>query len=305
MFTEASNFVEGVDFAFKFIFGIAMFFLVGLTTVMIVFIIKYNRKKHPNAVQIPSNNTLEITWTAIPLALVLLMFYYGYVAFMPMRNPPKDAMIVKTTGRMWAWDFEYANGKHSQELVVPLKKPVRLNMTSKDVVHSLYIPSFRVKEDVVPGRQTVLWFIAEEEGTYEIFCTAYCGLGHSGMGSVVKVVSQKAFDKWFAEIPKPAAGAAQGLEIIKRNACTSCHSVDGSKLIGPSFKGLYNSKHVVISNGKEHEITADSAYVRTSVLEPDKDVVKGFNKGLMRSYKGTVSETDIKNIIEYFKSISR
>jgi cytochrome c oxidase subunit II len=303
MYYGASNFAEGVDTVFKLIIGISVFFLIGITVVMIYFILKYNRKKHPSAIQIKDNSTLEITWTVIPLLLVLLMFYYGYMAFLPMRKVPANAMIVKTTGRMWAWDFEYPNGKHSQELVVPLKKAVKLDMTSKDVIHGMFIPAFRLKEDVIPGKQTMIWFISQREGSFEIFCSAYCGLNHSVMESKVRVIPQKDFDRWLAEIPVKQSGDNNGLEIIRRNACTSCHSLDGSKIVGPSFKGLFESKHFVMEENKEKEITADTAYIRSSILNPDKEVVKGFNKGMMRSYQGTVSEEDIRNIIEYMKTL--
>ena len=303
MYYEASNFVQGVDSVFKLILGISFFFLIGITAVIIIFIIKYNKKKHPKAEQIPNNTALEITWTVIPLILVLVMFYYGYMAFLPMRKAPKDAMIVKTTGRMWTWDFEYPNGKHSPELVVPLKKAVRLDMTSKDVIHGMFIPAFRLKEDVIPGKQTLIWFIPELEGSYEIFCSAYCGIDHSTMQSAVKVIPEAEFNKWLAEKPKVEVTAQAGQEIIKRNACTSCHSLDGSKIIGPSFKGLFGSKHLVVTDGKEREITADTSYIHTSIIDPDKDVVKGFNKGMMRSYQGVVSDDDIKSIIEYLKTL--
>lgn len=303
MYYEASNFVQGVDSVFKLILGISFFFLIGITAVIIIFIIKYNKKRHPKAEQIPNNTALEITWTVIPLILVLVMFYYGYMAFLPMRKAPKDAMVVKTTGRMWSWDFEYPNGKHSPELVVPLKKAVRLDMTSKDVIHGMFIPAFRLKEDVIPGKQTLIWFIPEIEGSYEIFCSAYCGIDHSTMQSAVKVVSEEEFNKWLAEKPKVDVTAKAGLDIIKRNACTSCHSLDGSRIIGPSFKGLFGSKHVVVTDGKEREITADTSYIHTSIIDPDKDVVKGFNKGMMRSYQGVVSDDDFKSIVEYLKTL--
>ena len=301
MFNGASNFVEGVDTAFALIIGISLFFLIGITTLMIVFTIKYSRKRHPKAVQIPNNTPLEVTWTVIPVILVMVMFYFGYVAFTPERNAPKDALVIKTTGRMWSWDFEYPNGKHSQELVVPFKKPVKLNMTSVDVIHSLYISAFRVKEDLVPGRQTMMWFIPEQIGTYDILCAEYCGLRHSYMESVVKVVSQEEYDAWLVKVDKNAGMA--GLEILKRNACVSCHSTDGTKIVGPTFKGLFGNNHLVITDGKEHNVTTDEAYITSSILDPNKDVVKGYTQGLMKSYKGVLKDDEIKSVIEYLQSI--
>ncbi len=301
MYTEASNFVEGVDFAYKLIFGICFFFLIGITGIMIYIIIRYRKSKHPKAEQIKMNNALEITWTIIPLIIVLVMFYYGYMAFLPMRHAPKDAMIVKTTGQMWSWDFEYSNGKHSPVLYVPLGKAVKLDMNSKDVIHGMEIPEFRLKEDVIPGRNTFIWFIANHVGEYRIFCSYYCGVAHSNMLSMVKVMPLDSFNLWFNKEEGKGVSAGEGLKIITQNACTACHSLDGSPLIGPSFKGLYNSKITVITDGKERQTIADTAYLRTSITDPDKDIVKGFNKGLMQSYKAVLKPEDINAVIEYFK----
>jgi cytochrome c oxidase subunit 2 len=165
----------------------------------------------------------------------------------------------------------------------------------------LYISAFRVKEDLVPGRQTMMWFIPEQLGQFDILCAEYCGLRHSYMESVVKVVSQEEYDAWLAKVDKNAGMA--GLEILQRNACVSCHSTDGSKIVGPSFKGLFGNKHMVITDGKEREVTADEAYITSSILDPNKDVVKGFNQGLMKSYKGVLKDDEIKSVIEYLQSI--
>ncbi len=302
MYTEASNFVEGVNFAYKLIFGICFFFLISITGIMIYIIIRYRKSKHPKAEQVKSNNALEITWTVIPLIIVLIMFYYGYIAFLPMRFPPKDAMVVKTTGQMWAWDFEYPNGKHSPTLVVPLGKAVKLLMHSKDVIHGMEIPQFRLKEDVIPGRETMLWFIANHTGEYRIFCSFYCGVAHSNMLSMVQVLPLDTFAIWLNTAASKAISADDGLKVIQQNACTVCHSLDGSALIGPTFKGLYGTKVVVTTDGKERETIADTSYLRASILDPDKDIVKGFSKGLMKNYTGVINDSDILRIIEYFKA---
>ena len=286
----ASNFVEGVDLAFKIIFGIGIFFLVGITAVMLFFVFRYGKKKHPKAEQIRDNNVLEVTWTVIPLILVLLMFYYGYVAFTPMRDVPADALQVKVTGKMWFWTFEYAGGKQSPELLIPLNKPVKLNLYSEDVIHSLYIPAFRIKEDVVPGKNNYMWFKAEQLGTYDILCSVYCGLRHSYMEAKARVVPEAEFQAWLKSRPVKYAEPA-GLTIMKKNACTGCHSLDGSKIVGASFKGLYGKQEKVITDGKECSVTVDDAYIATSIYDPDKDVVVGFQKGIMKSY--TVSYTHL------------
>ena len=304
MFEGASNFAKGVDNTFLLIFSISLFFLIGITALMIIFIVKYNRKKHPKAEQIKENMKLEIIWTVIPLVLVLIMFYYGYVVYKPLNIVPKDAMEVKVTGRMWNWTFEYANGKVSEELVLPENKPVKLNLYSPDVIHGLYIPAFRIKQDVVPGKNNFLWFIPNTKGTYEILCSAYCGLRHSFMEAKTRVVTDEEFQKWLSE-KNPETFANEGLNLIKNNACTGCHSLDGTDLVGPTFKGLFGSKRVVIENGQEKTLTADSTYISNSILDPDKQVVKGFKSGMMRAYSKVLKEEDVTTIIKYFENQSK
>jgi len=298
----ASNFVQGVDLTFIIILGISVFFLIGITAVMIYFVFRYSRKKNPKATNIEGNTRLEIIWTVIPLILVLIMFYFGWLGFRPMRQVPEGAVQIKATGQMWSWMFEYPNGKKSTELIVPLNKPVKLDLISLDVIHSLYIPAFRIKEDAVPGKNNYMWFTAQIEGEYDLFCAEYCGDRHSYMLSKVKVLPEAEYNEWFAKSDIPA-GEHPGLTLIKQNACITCHSQDGSKIIGPSFKGLYGRKEMVIEEGIEKEITADDAYIKRSIYEPNAQVVKGFNPGLMISYQKQFSEEEIKKIIEYIKGL--
>lgn len=300
-FSGASNFVEGVDRSFMIIFGVATFFLVGITVVMIYFVFRYHKKRNPVATQIPGSNTLEIIWTIVPLILVLVMFYYGFKGYAIMRNVPDDAMNVKVIGYMWDWDFEYENGKTAKDLYVPLNKPVKLNMVSLDVIHSFYIPAFRVKEDVVPGRENYMWFEAQMEGEYDVLCAEYCGLRHSYMDAKTYVMPQEEFDTWLADYNPEEDKDPKGLEIIKANACTGCHSLDGSRLAGPSFKGLYGSERTVLVDGEEKTVTADDDYIKRSILEPNVEIVKSFPKNVMQSYEKTLSEEDIEAIIDYLK----
>jgi cytochrome c oxidase subunit II len=302
MNAPASNFVEGVDLAFKVIFGIGIFFFVGITTVMIYFIIRYRKKNHPKAIQVKDNYALEITWTVIPLLLVLLMFYFGYVGFLPQTRIPADAMPIKVVGKMWTWSFVYEGEKESPVLVVPVNKAIRLNLYSPDVIHSLYIPAFRIKQDIVPGKENAMWFIAGREGEYEILCTAYCGLRHSYMESKVKVVKEEEFNKWLNSVPSASSEPA-GLAIIKKNACNGCHSLDGSKLVSASFKGLYGKTETVITGGKERQAVVDDEYLKTSIYEPEKDLVKGFPKGVMKSYKDLINEEELNKVIDYLKTL--
>jgi len=301
MFSNASNFVQGVDLSFAIILGISVFFLVSITAVMIYFVIRYNRKKNPTASNIHGNNRLEIIWTVIPTILVLVMFYFGWMGYKPMRSVPKDAIPIKAYGQMWKWSFEYANGKMSDTLFVPKDKPVKLDLISRDVLHSFYIPAFRIKEDVVPGRENMLWFIGQEEGQYNIFCAEYCGDRHSYMLSKVSVLPESEYTRWYNDTT--ASADHPGLVVLKKNACISCHSLDGSKIVGPSFKGVWGMTETVITNDAEREITIDEAYIKHSIVEPNADVVKGFNKGLMISYKDLVSEKEMNDIIEYIKTL--
>jgi cytochrome c oxidase subunit 2 len=300
MFSNASNFVEGVDLSFAVILGISVFFLVAITAVMIWFVIRYNRKRNPKPGKVKENYTLEIVWTVIPTILVLIMFYYGWMGYKPMRSFPKDAIEVKAIAQMWSWNFEYPNGKVSDTLVIPKDKAVVLDLVSRDVLHSLYIPAFRVKEDVVPGRNNKMWFIGQELGDYNILCAEYCGDLHSYMLSKVYVLPEADYTEWYNA---KSTDEHPGLQVLKKNACLSCHSLDGSKLIGPSFKGVWGINEIVVTNGEEREITVDEEYIKKSIYEPNADIVKGYNQGLMISYKELITEDEIKDIIEYLKTL--
>ncbi len=305
MFNGASNLAEGVDKTFVLIFIIAFIFIIGITVFMIYTVIKYSRKKNQKAKQFRGSVKLEIIWTAVPLILVILMFYFGWVGFAPMRKVPDNAMRITAIGRMWEWEFDYGNGKLSKELVIPVNKPVRLDLVSEDVNHSLFIPAFRVKEDVVPGYDNYLWFTPYYIGDYEILCTEYCGLLHSAMVTKTRVIEEEAFDKWLndleatGDIPDPA-----GLILLKETGCMACHSDDGSRLVGPSFKGIYGAEKIVVSDGTEHTITVDDEYLRSSITDPDRDIVKGFSKGLMQSYSEELTEEEIGQIIEYLATFT-
>ena len=308
---QASNFVAGVDLAFMVILGISIFFLIGLTILMIVFIFKYRRDKHPKAIQNEGNTKLEIIWTTIPLVLVLVMFYFGWMGWKPMMNPPEEAMHVKAIARMWKFQFEYENGKITDSLYVPINEPVILDLVALDVLHSLYIPAFRVKEDMVPGQEKVMWFIPGTEGEFNLFCTEYCGLQHSFMITGVRVMPQDEFEAWITDttavapvVDSETSLADQGLEVLRRNGCNVCHSMDGSKLVGPSYLGGWGNTRTVVTGREEREVTFDEEYVKRSIFDPNADVVEGFNQGLMLSYEGMVSEDEVNLIVEYLKALN-
>lgn len=200
MFNGASNFAKDVDFAFLFTLVVSVFFLVLITGLMIYFVIKYNRKRNPKATNVHSNVALEITWTVIPTILVLIMFWYGWAGYVDMSEAPKNTLNVDVTAQMWKWTFKYENGKTTDSLYVPVNQPVKLNLHSIDVNHAFYIPKFRIKKDVYPNQNRMVWFEANELGDFDIACAEYCGLNHSYMYNKVKVMPQQEFSVWLNSV---------------------------------------------------------------------------------------------------------
>jgi cytochrome c oxidase subunit 2 len=211
---------------------------------------------------------------------------------------------------MWSFSFLYENGKESTDLVVPVNTPIKINLISVDVIHSLFIPAYRIKSDIVPGRQKVMWFIPQTEGEYDLFCAEYCGLRHSYMRAVVKVLSKEKFTTWYGDTANLSKGAegtapgAEGLAIMKFQGCLACHSSDGSKIVGPTYLNLFGKQEVITRNGDDVTITVDEEYIKRAIFDPNADIVKGYPKGLMQSYKGKISDADIMKIIEYLKSLN-
>jgi cytochrome c oxidase subunit 2 len=299
-----TNLSGSVDSVFLFIMGISLVLLVGVTGTMVFFAVRYRRDRHPRAENIEGSLVLEIVWTVVPTLLVLAIFWFGWKGFVYMRTVPKDAMLVKVTARMWQWGFEYENGKTDGVLKVPVNRPVKLAITSADVLHSLSIPAFRVKEDAVPGRENYLWFKPETTGTYDLFCTEYCGMGHSAMVTKVVVLPDAEFQAWYQKAPQAAGkqAAPDGARLFAEKGCSACHSIDGSPTVGPTLKGLFGRKVMVLTGGKEREITADADYVRKSLIDPHADVVKGFPP-IMPPQKGVLTDAEIDAIIEYLKTL--
>ncbi|MFK5857040.1 MAG: cytochrome c oxidase subunit II [Bacteroidota bacterium] len=299
---NASNFVEGVDFSLYLILGISVFFLVGITIVMIYFVFRYSKKNNPVATNITHNIYLEVLWTVIPTVLVMIMFWYGWTGYKPMLTAPKDAMEIDAIGQMWKWTFKYPNGKTTDSLVVPLNKPVKLNLISKDVIHSLYIPAFRIKQDVVPGTENMMWFIGQKLGTYDILCAEYCGQLHSYMLSTVSVIDDNDYDTWLVSSPD-TSNEHPGLTLLKSNACLSCHTRDGSRLVGPSFKGLMGKSETIITNGTETQIVVDNQYIINKIKTPSLTSVVDYQSGLMTPYDEILSDEEINSIIEYISTL--
>lgn len=307
--TGASNFVSTFNTSFYFIAGISLLLLTGLTIVMLYFVFRYNNKKNKVAIQNEGNTRLEIVWTVIPIILALAMFYFGWEGWKPMSKAPKDAINITSVARMWNFTFQYENGTQSHDLIIPVNTPVKINLVSLDVIHSLYIPAFRIKSDMVPGREKSMWFLPEAIGIYDLFCAEYCGLQHSYMNAKVKVISKEDYAKWYSDSSKVSVATegsspgSEGLAIIKAQGCNACHSSDGSKIIGPSYLNLYGKKQVVIRDGKEITLTADDEYIKRAIYDPNVEIVKGYPTGLMQSYKTTLSDKDVSKIIEYLKTL--
>ena len=316
MVTGWPTMANPADDSFFFILGISVVLLALNTGVMLYFVFRYSRKRNPNPTDVKENLTLEIVWTVIPTILVLAIFFVGWKGFVYMRTVPPDAMPIKVMARQWSWSFTYANGKEDSVLRVPVRKPVKLLLNSADVLHSLYIPAYRIKEDCVPGRQTYLWFLPDQLGSFDLFCSEYCGVGHSGMITKVEVMPEKEFEAWYkgetaAEENKPAAKAAphhaaqkapEGEKLIAVKGCVGCHTTDGSPKIGPTFKGVFGKKEIVIRNGTEREITVDEAFIKQTLLQPEVDRVKGFPP-IMPSQKGVLSDKEINEIIKYLRDL--
>jgi len=210
---------------------------------------------------------------------------------------------------MWSWSFEYGNGAQTNVLKLPQGRPVKLTINSLDVLHSLFIPAFRVKEDAVPGRETYLWFQPDREGTYDIFCTEYCGMGHSQMITKVEVMPVTAFDAWYREnsaaagpLTKAPPAPLNGAKLVQEKGCLVCHTIDGSPKIGPTFKGLFGKREAVIRGGKEAEAVADEAFIHHKLLAPEDARIKGFPP-IMPSQKGILTDAEIGAIIEYLKTL--
>jgi cytochrome c oxidase subunit 2 len=299
-----TNLSASVDNVFLFIMGISLVLLVGITGTMVYFAVRYRRSRNPRAENIEGNLALEIVWTVIPTLLVLAIFWVGWKGFVYMRTVPKDAMLVKVTARMWSWGFTYENGRTSDVLKVPLNRPVKLAITSADVLHSLSIPAFRVKEDAVPGRENYLWFKPEVAGSYDIFCTEYCGMGHSAMVTKVEVISEEAFQAWYREAPKTAGKLTgpDGANLFAEKGCAACHSIDGSPKVGPTMKGLLGRKETVTHGEKDHQVTVDEAFIRSKLLTPENARIKGFPP-IMPSQKGVLTDAEIDALVRYMKTL--
>ena len=291
---------EAVDKAFYIIFGISGVALLGITVATVYLVWRYNRKRCPVPISQKDHNVwLEVTWTIIPSILVMMMFWYGWEGYLSLRRVPDNAIPIKGAARMWSWLFTYENGKTSDKLYVPVGTPVNIRLSSEDVLHSFYVPAFRVKRDTVPGMETYVWFIAEEPGSYDLFCAEYCGVAHSKMITTVEAVPAAEFAGWLAE--KPVAAAA-GKALLQKHGCLGCHSLDGTSSVGPSFQGIGDREVTVSSNGGTATLTTDRAYLERAIVEPGVEIVEGYPPA-MPSYADKIPESEMGGILDYLMGL--
>lgn len=289
--TQASTSAQKSDAVFFYVFGLSVVFLIFITALMIYFVVRYHKKRHPKAEQIEGHVGLEILWTAVPLVLFLSIFYYGWTNYDYMSRAPRDSMAVKVTARQWSWAYEYPNGKRTSVLYAPLGKPMKLEVRSADVVHGFFVPAFRLKIDAVPSRTNTTWFQATRMGAYDIECTVICGVSHAVMRSKVVIVPEEAFKAWYfggedapepvapqtAEPPQAAAAPEPpAVALMRAKGCLACHSLDGKPMVGPTLKGLHGSRQEVMTDGVPRTVTVDEAYLRAGIVDPMRDVVKGY-----------------------------
>lgn len=307
---SASVIGRSIDGAFLVVTGICVLLFAIIVAFMLYFLFRYRRGRNAVPEDIEGNTPLEISFLVASIALVVFMFFVGLGGYTALREEtPPDAVTVKAHAAQWHWSFEYPGGLRSDVLNVPLGRAVKVVLDSKDVIHGFYIPAFRVKQDAVPGSVKTTWFKADSAGTYDLFCTQYCGLGHSGMITKVEVMPGDKFDEWAkaGAVEKAAAAgapgaAARGKELYESKGCIGCHSTDGAALVGPTWKGMYGSRVKVTTGGVEREVTADDEYIHRSEFDPGADIVVGFPP-VMPSQKGVLTEDDVDSLIEYMKTL--
>jgi cytochrome c oxidase subunit 2 len=284
-----------------FLVAVTGFFTIVIFILIFSFAMKYRKEKHPVAADILGSNVLEVTWSIIPFGIFMMMFVWGAIVYMQEVRPPANAMEIFAVGKQWMWKFQHQEGQREiNQLHVPLGRDVMLTMISQDVIHDVFIPAFRVKRDVLPGRYTTLWFRAIKPGRYHLFCSQYCGTMHSGMIGEVVVMEPAAYQAWLAGGNAEGSLASTGQKLFQQLGCATCHRFD-TQGRGPNLVGVYG-KPVLLDDGRT--VTADDDYIRESVLTPGAKVVAGF-KPIMPSFKGVVNEEQLLSLVAYVKSISQ
>lgn len=300
----ASDFAPLVDNIHNMVTDLSVFFTVLIVGVMIYFAIIYRKKDGVDheTPAIEGSTILELIWTIVPTLICIVVAGYGYYGFKKIREVPPGALEINVTGKQWAWSFKYDNGKEvGDEFVVPVNKAIKLILTSTDVLHSFFVPSMRTKMDAVPGRYTMQWFRPVKTGDYNVFCTEYCGTLHSNMLAKMRVVSEAEYERWVNDKGGGAKPADLGRQVFTVKACASCHSLDGSPRVGPTFLNLYGRKTKCI-NGEE--FIADDEYLRRSILNAQANIVEGFpSPSPMPMFEGQLTQDDVSNLIAFIKTV--
>ncbi|MES2788669.1 MAG: cytochrome c oxidase subunit II [Planctomycetota bacterium] len=300
---QASTFAPQVDLLYAFLLLVSGLLSVGIAGTIVWFAIKYRRKSTADRRQTPSHMLLlELSWIVGPFVLSMILFVWGAKLFFHQTHAVEGALEVNCVGRQWMWKFQHPNGRSEiNDLHVPLNQPVKINMISEDVIHSLYIPAFRVKQDVLPGRYTSIWFEASKVGQYHLFCAEYCGVKHSGMIGVVHVLEPARYQEWLSDQSGGASLAGGSGRLFDQLRCNSCHLAGGEVSRGPSLVNLLG-RTVPLQNGQK--IVADENYIRESILRPAAKIVAGYQP-LMPSFEGQVSEEGILQLIAEIKAMGQ
>lgn len=298
----ASTMATRIDHVFLYLFVSTGLTAVAVAIAILAFSIRYRRGSRVDRAHPPAGDRpLEIAWIVAPLLIFLSMFAWAAYEFVQDYRVPPGAMPVFVVAKQWMWKLEHRSGRREiDELHVPVGRPVRLVMTSQDVIHSFFVPAFRIKQDVVPGRYTTLWFEATQAGEYRLFCAEYCGAQHSMMRGRIVAMEPDAFARWLEQGAVPGGIAGRGFQLFRRYGCSGCHAA-GSSVPAPGLDGLLG-RVVHLSDGRT--IVADEAYIRDSVLLPRKDIVAGFEP-IMPSFAGQITEEDLMAIIEYIRSTGK
>ena len=301
---RASTLAEGIDHLFYFVYWASIALFVLVVAGMIFFTWKYRRRSAQDRPQlVKENKLLELSWVVVPTILVLVIFVWGFQVFIKIGVAPPDAYEIKVRGQQWIWNFEYPEGfTTTGELTVPAGRPVRLEMVSEDVLHSFFVPAFRVKHDVLPNRYSYLWFETTREGEFEIFCTEYCGTSHWNMGGKVIAMPPDEFDEWLQSgggVDTTMALPEYGEILYTQQGCQACHSIDGSRMVGPTFQGLYGSTHGLAGGGT---VEVDENYLRESILEPNAKVAEGYAPVMPASYS-SLTERQVSALIAYIEEL--
>lgn len=299
---QASTYAGREDALFFFLVAVSAFFVALIFLLILFFAVRYRRRSpEERARSVREPLWLELAWTLIPLGLTVIIFLWGARLFFFASRPPANAIEINVVGKQWMWKFQHPEGpREIDELHVPVGVPVKLTMTSEDVIHSFFVPAFRIKRDVVPGRYITAWFEATKPGEYRLFCAQYCGTAHAGMIGRVIVLEPVDYERWLRGGSAAVSPAAAGEVLFQRMGCSTCHRPDNTGL-GPSLVGLFG-RPVKLSTGRT--VTADEGYVRESILTPHAKIVAGYQP-IMPTFKGQVSEEGLLQIIAYIKSLRR